>query len=288
MIKQLLPMGFLTATALLLITACSEQGSDQAANAEVASNQPALKLYTLDCGTIAVSDLDVFASSGAYAGLKGDLTNTCYLIRHPQGDLLWDLGLPTALAGTGPQTNGVFTMTMQQTLTTQLSDLGIAPDDIDFMAISHSHFDHTGQADQFPNSQWLVNNNEFEHMYATKESSAQNAAFTTISKTTYSGNNDVFGDGSVIILSSPGHTPGHSVLQVNLPQTGPMLLTGDLYHRTESRASKYVPRFNTDEPQTRVSMAAFEALATELGARVIIQHEPADVATLPKPPLFLD
>ena len=98
----------------------------------------------------------------------------------------------------------------------------------------------------------------------------------------------MFGDGSVVILASPGHTPGHSVLQVNLPQTGPMLLTGDLYHRTESRASKYVPRFNTDEHQTRVSMAAFEALATELGARVIIQHEPTDVATLPKPPLFLD
>jgi len=195
--------------------------------------------------------------------------------------------LAAALVGIGPQTNGVFTTSMEQTLSTQLSDLDIATDDIDFIAISHSHFDHTGQVDQFPNSEWLVNDTEFEHMFATDESSLQNAAFATLSTTTYSGDKDVFGDGSVVILASPGHTPGHSVLQINLPQSGPLLLTGDLYHRTESRESQLVPRFNSDEPQTRVSMVAFESLATKLGARVIIQHEPADIATLPKSPLFL-
>jgi glyoxylase-like metal-dependent hydrolase (beta-lactamase superfamily II) len=97
----------------------------------------------------------------------------------------------------------------------------------------------------------------------------------------------VFGDGSVMILELPGHTPGHSALQVNLAESGPILLTGDLYHRSESRELKRVPRFNTDESQTRDSMEIFEALAKDSGARVIIQHEPADVATLPKPPAFL-
>ncbi len=286
MIKQLLQASSITAAVLLTI-ACSNQKSESPTNSAALDAPVFLKLYTLDCGTITVSDLDGFASSGDYAGLKGDLANTCYLIRHPQGDLIWDLGLAAALVGTGPQTNGVFTTSMEQTLSTQLSDLNIATDDIDFIAISHSHFDHTGQVDQFPNSEWLVNDTEFEHMFATDESSLQNAAFATLSTTTYSGDKDVFGDGSVVILASPGHTPGHSVLQINLPQSGPLLLTGDLYHRTESRESQLVPRFNSDEPQTRVSMVAFESLATKLGARVIIQHEPADIATLPKSPQFL-
>ena len=80
---------------------------------------------------------------------------------------------------------------------------------------------------------------------------------------------------------TPGHTPGHSSLLVNLPETGPVLLTGDLYHRAESRQLKRVPQFNTSEETTLASMDVFEAKAAELGARVIIQHEPADTDDLP-------
>ena len=265
-------------TASLLLAGCGveEQNADAT-----------LSLYTFDCGSIEVSDLDAFSSTGDYAGQTGSLTNTCYLIRHPQGDLLWDLGLPTGLAGIGPQTQGIFTTTLERTLTEQLADINLTPQDIEFIAISHSHFDHSGQADLFPNSHWLVNQNEYNHMFSTDEAKAQNAGFAGLSNSIYNGNYDVFGDGSVMILELPGHTPGHSVLQVNLAESGPILLTGDLYHRTESRELKRVPRFNTDESQTRESMDLFEMLATESGARVIIQHEPADVATLPKPPAFL-
>jgi len=159
--------------------------------------------------------------------------------------------------------------------------------DIEFMSVSHSHFDHTGQASLFPDVNWLVHQDELDYMLSTEESKVQNASFLGLNKTTFSGNYDVFGDGSVVILESPGHTPGHTVLQVNLPESGPMLLTGDLYHRTESRVLQLVPRFNSDESRTRESMAAFEMLAIQLGARVIIQHEPADIAALPKLPAFL-
>jgi len=246
-----------------------------------------LSLYTFDCGSIEVSDLDAFSSTGDYAGQSGSLTNTCYLIRHPQGDLLWDLGLPDALVGVGPQTEGIFTTTLERTLIEQLAYIGLTAQDIEFVSISHSHFDHSGQAALFSESQWLVNKNEFDYMFSTDANKAQNAAFAELRKSTHSGNLDVFGDGSVMILELPGHTPGHSALQVNLTDSGPVLLTGDLYHRTESRELIRVPRFNSDEPQTRESMDLFEMLATESGARVIIQHEPADVATLPKPPAFL-
>ena len=265
-------------TASLLLAGCGVE--EQNADAP-------LSLYTFDCGSIKVSDLDAFSSMGDYAGQSDSLTNTCYLIRHPQGDLLWDLGLPDALVGIGPQTEGIFTTTLERTLIEQLADIGMTAQDIEFVSISHSHFDHSGQAALFPDSQWLVNKNELDYMFSTDANKAQNAAFVGHSKSIHTGNLDVFGDGSVMILELPGHTPGHSALQVNLAESGPILLTGDLYHRTESRALKRVPRFNSDEPQTKESMEIFETVAKESGARVIIQHEPTDVATLPKPPGFL-
>ena len=275
----------------LLLSGCSSEKKDINAPApELPDNSSAtapLSLYTFDCGSIEVSDLDALSSAGDYAGQKDSLTNTCYLIRHPEGDLLWDLGLPHSLAGEAPQTKGIFTTALERTLTEQLAEIGLSPKDIEFISISHSHFDHTSQAAFFPNSRWLVNKHEFDYMFSSDAKRVQNAAFAEFDKSIHSGNLDVFGDGSVIILELPGHTPGHSALQVNLAESGPILLTGDLYHRTESRELKRVPTYNTDEAQTRESMEIFEALARDSGARVIIQHEPRDVATLPKPPEFL-
>ena len=191
------------------------------------------------------------------------------------------------MAGADPQTEGVFTLTLERTLIEQLADIDMSPKDIEFISISHSHFDHSGQAALFPESQWLVNKDEFDYMFSSDANKAQNVAFSELNKSIHSGNQDVFGDGSVMILALPGHTPGHSALQINLAESGPILLTGDLYHRSESRELKRVPRFNSDEAQTRESMEIFETLARDSGARVIIQHEPKDVATLPKPPEFL-
>jgi len=282
MIKYFLIVG-------LLLSGCSSEKQDISAP-EFPDNSSAtapLSLYTFDCGSIEVSDLDVFSSAGDYAGQTDTLTNTCYLIRHPQGDLLWDLGLPQGLVGAGPQTEGVFTLTLKRTITEQLAEIGLSTQDIEFISISHSHFDHSGQVTMFTDSQWLVNKDELEYMFSTDANKIQNARFAELSKSIHSGNHDVFGDGSVMILALPGHTPGHSALQVNLAESGSILLTGDLYHRSESRELKRVPRFNSDEAQTRESMELFEALARESGARVIIQHEPVDVATLPKSPAFL-
>ena len=277
--------------ASLLLAGCSSEEQTISAPSPDLPDKPAtaapLSLYTFDCGSIEISDLDAFSSTGDYAGQTDKFTNTCYLLRHPEGDLLWDLGLPHSLAGAGPQSQDIFTISLERTLTEQLAEIDLSAQDIEFTSISHSHFDHSGQAALFPDSQWLVNRAEFDYMFSTDANKAQNVAFTDLNKSIHSGNHDVFGDGSVMILELPGHTPGHSALQINLVESGPILLTGDLYHRSESRELKRVPRFNSDEAQTRESMEVFETLARESGARVVIQHEPADVATLPKSPAFL-
>jgi glyoxylase-like metal-dependent hydrolase (beta-lactamase superfamily II) len=295
----------LLATCLLI--ACSggsETGINETENLEsqntsepaLAAEPEALHMYVLDCGTIQISNLDGFSSAGDYAGQTAVFADTCWLIRHPDGDLLWDLGLTTELVGGGEQEIDVLTLSMDRSLTEQMRDFGYAPWDLDYVAISHSHFDHTGQADQFQEAKWLVHQAEYDSMFPETPEALENdpdvdgevtnpySNFASLSHETFTGEYDVFGDGSVVIFPTPGHTPGHTTLQVMLPETGPVLLTGDLYHRRESRELRRVPRFNSDETQTLASMDAFEARAAALGAKVIIQHSQADIAELPHPP----
>jgi glyoxylase-like metal-dependent hydrolase (beta-lactamase superfamily II) len=274
--------------ASLLLAGCNSEKHNISAP-ELPDNSTAgapISLYTFDCGSLVVSDLGEVYATDEYSGKTGTMTNPCFLIRHPKGDLLWDLGMPHDLAGNDPVTFGNWTVALKRTLIEQLADIGLSEKDIEFIAISHSHGDHSGQAALFPDSQWLVNKNEFDFMFSTEAAKTKNAPFAGLNNSIHTGDLDVFGDGSVIILALPGHTPGHSALQVNLPESGPILLTGDLYYFTKSRELQLLT-LNIDEAQTRESMETFEALARKLGARVIIQHEPRDVATLPKPPAFL-
>ena len=283
----------LAGAAAAILAACAppaemppaEAPPPAAETAEAAA--PALYVDVLDCGTIAISDLDAFSSAGDYAGQADEFTNTCYLINHPNGRLLWDLGLPSQLVGQPPFTQQIFTVSVDRSITDQLADLGVAPSELTYVSISHAHFDHIGQADQVRGATWLVNQTEYDYMFPADGSppadpslTANFALFQAMDKQIISDGHDVFGDGSVVIFQTPGHTPGHSSLQLTLPETGPVLLTGDLYHRTESRELGRVPRFNTSEENTLASMAAFEARAIDLGAKVVIQHEPADIEPL--------
>ncbi len=259
-------------------------------------------MFVFDCGAIEVSDLDIFSTEGDYAGVSDTFVDTCFLIRHPGGDLMWDLGLPSLLTESEPQESDPFTVSLDRTLTEQLDEIGLTPRDVDLVSISHSHFDHTGQADQFLDATWLVYQAEYDAMFPPAEGDEEAVAdgaggfgvYASLNREIISGEHDVFGDGSVVIVPAPGHTPGHAYLQVTLPETGPVLLTGDLYHRAESRRLRRVPRFNWDvatPPEDvapgSLSLAAmdeFEARAERLGAKVVIQHEPADIDALPKPP----
>lgn len=271
----------------LAVAACGGSGDD--AEADVSTPQRAggegvaTALYAFNCGTIEVGDLDVFAMDGSYAGQTDTFTDTCFVIRHPEGDLLWDLGLPAALAGKEPQTDGIFTVSLEKTLIDEMAEADLTPGDIDLVAISHSHFDHTGQPEAAGDAKWLVHQAEYDYMFSD-EQSADFSAFKTFEAEPFTGDHDVFGDGAIRILEMPGHTPGHTALLVNMAEAGPVLLAGDMYHRTESRDGVHVPSFNSDPEETKDSIARFEAIAEASQALVIIQHEPDDIAKLPKAP----
>ena len=201
----------LLSAGFLAITACGkkDEGAEATLSPEVmaAAKADGVKLYRFDCGTIEVADLDIFSTAGDHAGQSDSFVDSCYLIRHPKGDLLWDLGLPAGLIESGPQVNGVFTVDLDRTLTDQLAELELKPADIDYLSISHSHFDHSGQAEQFPGVTWLVHEDEYDAMFGEGADSAPFQAFKAMTAQKFDSDLDVFCDGTVAIIELPERAP---------------------------------------------------------------------------------
>ena len=273
------------AVAAILLAGCGsrEPGNQSAASApEKPAPKPALTLSRLDCGHADFKDMNSFFSDrpGVYPPRPGKVTDSCYLIRDGDQLMIWDTGLPLATLKEPLQQNGM-TAALTSSLTDQLAKGGIKPADIDVVGISHMHGDHTGQAAQFPQARLLIGRADYEQSAGKDDPfgpwrRAQGGKITFV----VGDRADVFGDGKVIALHLPGHTPGHLALLVNLA-SGPVLLTGDLYHSTIAREKRALPGFNTSKSETLASMDKFEALAKQTGAKVIIQHEPADIGKLP-------
>lgn len=241
-----------------------------------------VQMWRLDCGEIRVTNLDLFSDTFLYAGREKTLTDSCYLIRNGDRYLLWDTGLPAELVGRAPGGEGPFRMSMRTTILDQLRRIGVRPEQVNFVGISHYHDDHTGQAADFPRATLLIGAEDWEAVRGRPQSAARFKPWIdggTVQAVAR--DHDVFGDGSVIMLDMPGHTPGHHSLLVRLPQMGPVLLTGDLYHFAEQVANQGVPSFNTDRADTLASFDRFRQIARSLGATMIIQHEPLDIARLP-------
>jgi glyoxylase-like metal-dependent hydrolase (beta-lactamase superfamily II) len=273
-------------TPMLRLLACATALMTSLAGAALAAPAApkSVELYAMNCGRLTMPNADMFADDGSYKDKPADMVVPCYLIRHPKGDLIWDTGLPQA-ATPAPGASA--------TLTDQLKALGLTPADIEYVSVSHSHFDHIGNAGKFAGATWIVDPDERATAFSenARKNAAQFANYSALetSKTklieqpTY----DVFGDNSVVIYQAPGHTPGHTVLLVRLKQAGPVLLTGDLWHIAASRPNRRVPRFNFNREQTLKSMDLVEALAKETKAKVVLEHVPEDFDSLPKFPAAL-
>ncbi|HEU5284951.1 MAG TPA: N-acyl homoserine lactonase family protein, partial [Sphingomicrobium sp.] len=249
----------LIATAAL--AACDQPRTDAPpANAVAPAGPAQLSLTRLDCGSATIKDFDAFFSDrpGLYAKGPREITDSCYLIRHrsPMGDraMVWDTGFAAGLKGRS-QDMGELVARLGSTIAEQLARLGLKPGDVDIVGISHMHPDHTGQAAQFPNAALLIGKRDFEQT-AGKDDPFGPWRGAGKAVTLVGADHDVFGDGSVTALHLPGHTPDHLALLVKLA-SGPVLLSGDLYHSTEARAKRGVPPFNTDRAQTLASMDRF-------------------------------
>lgn len=285
--------GLLAATAFAT-GACRasepEMQTETAANAASGADQQGINLLApatgttsivrLACGGGDVKDFTgVFSDRGVYPPGHRHLTSSCYLITHNGRRLIWDTGFSAKLKGK-TQDLGFMVVTLDRTIAEQLAELGLKPADVEMVGVSHNHGDHVGQLPEFTGKPLLVGKADFDAAAGKKDDPfvAWRAAGQPL--TAMSGDQDVFGDGNVVALFLPGHTPGHYGLLVKL-KSGPVLLSGDAAHAREAFQLKAVPTFNTDREQTIQSMERVEKIAKDTGAKIVIQHEDRDIALLP-------
>jgi glyoxylase-like metal-dependent hydrolase (beta-lactamase superfamily II) len=266
----------LTMAAAVLASACIGTASAAAQSA------PELSLTRFDCGkTTTVADVSRFSDVAAFKGLSIQLTFSCYLIKHGNDYLVWDTGNPAATGGTPAPT------APSSSLVEQLAQLHLKPEQITFVGISHYHGDHVGQLASFPGATLLIGKGDWDALNSPAPNPGvdpKNFAHWISGSGKVEpliGDKDVFGDGSVIMLSTPGHTPGHHSLLVKLKDKGNVLITGDLAHFRENYDSNGVPTFNTNRAESLASLDRFKQLATNLNAMVIIQHDARDIGKLP-------
>jgi N-acyl homoserine lactone hydrolase len=258
-----------------------------------ASQVPSVRLYVFDCGILKRGDPTSYGLTRAQVG-STDFSDPCYLVVHPRGTLLWDVGIiPDDQIKPGgteqPVAKGINTAT--RTLRSQLKEIGYTPRTITYLAVSHGHADHVANANEYAGSTLLIQRAEWDFIFSQeqqKEAFSSNYSALRNSKTIkLDGDHDVFGDGTVVLKATPGHTPGHQSLFLKLARTGPLVLTGDLYHYAAERALKTF-RAEDNIAETRASRAAIDELLQKTGAQLWIQHDILTNATLKKSPQYYD
>jgi glyoxylase-like metal-dependent hydrolase (beta-lactamase superfamily II) len=254
-----------------------------------------LRLYVLDCGTIAPMDPTLFGVKPEEVRREVTFVTPCYLIVHPKGTLVWDVGqVPDQdIPEDGTEVVRQGLLKAKHRLAPQLAALGYQPKDITFVAMSHHHLDHTANANMFAGSTWIVQQREYDAMFSEAKLDIRSPETYGELKgakriTLNNEDHDVFGDGTVMIKTAPGHTPGHQMLFLKLVRFGPLLLAGDLYHLPEERTLDRVPSFDFDAAMTRLTRRRVEEFLHQTGAAMWIQHDPPTYARLKKAPEYYD
>lgn len=263
----------LAATLLVALAA-----TPSVARVRRADTVPPLQMWRLDCGTF----------------ITHHLTDSCYLIRHGRDLMLWDTGLSADLLQNPTRGRNGSVAVLRQTIASQLATLHLKPRQIGIVALSHVHSDHIGQAAAFAHARLIVGRKDWRMITAAhpprglEPSRLEPWIEGRCPKILVDGDYDVFGDGSVVMLATPGHTPGHHSLLVRLQAFGPVLLTGDLYYSESQRRHQQPAPHDFDHAAALASFRRFESLAARMGAKVIVQHDPADVSRLPRLPRAAD
>jgi glyoxylase-like metal-dependent hydrolase (beta-lactamase superfamily II) len=245
------------------------------------------KLYILNCGEGVAGDISRW-SPGVDVGKSMPMAENCYLMHHTQGWLLWDTGVTDAIAampnGDAPSDPRAIHWYRPKTLAAELNAVGVKPSDIKYLAISHTHPDHVGNDEMFPQAMLLVQKAEYE--WPNPLGVGRFKPEHPVKK--LEGDHDVFGDGSVTILSTPGHTPGHQSLLVKLQETGAIVLSGDAVHFKSNWDNRRVPSINTDKESTATSMERIAGVMAKEKAQLWINHDKAQRDTLKMAPAFYE
>jgi len=253
------------------------------------------RMYVFDCGENQTKDVSPW-SPGANAGKYWEFSDHCYLIRHAKGLMLWDAGIADSIADSPEgvtRGRGAIRSIVRKTLSSQLAEIGVKPEEVTHIAFSHSHGDHVGNANYFTQAKLHIQEAEYEAAFGPnaakfgfEPSNYDKLSSNSVLK--LNGDYDVFGDGSVTILSTPGHTPGHQSLLVRLPKRGAVVLSGDLTHFEDNWVNRRVPIFNFSQEQSLKSMERIAAVLKVNKAQLWINHDKEQSAGIPKAPAYIE
>jgi len=253
------------------------------------------RLYVFNCGESRTTDVSRW-SPGVNVGQPWEFSNNCYLIRHSKGLLLWDTGFSDAVAAM-PEglvaAGGALRARLPKALAAQLAELGVKTTDVSIIAFSHFHPDHAGNANLFPVATLYIQETEYEAAFGPtpQKFGFQPATYDKLRANPVvklKGDQDVFGDGSVVILSTPGHTPGHQSLLVRLPKTGAVILSGDMVHFESNWTNRRVPSMNFNSAESVKSMDRVAGVIAQYNAQLWINHDKTQSARVPKAPQYLE
>jgi N-acyl homoserine lactone hydrolase len=257
------------------------------------------KLFRLDCGRSLANDESIW-TPGENVGRSIEFSSTCWLIKHGSEWLLWDTGVPESALNdprgwsTLPK---LIVYHLDRTLTDQFAGIGLKPRDIGRVAISHTHGDHIGNMGLFPNSTILMQQAEYSWINSGDGPNdnvnqlmalARKLLGTPKNLQLIDGDTDVFGDGSVTLVSTPGHTPGSQSLLVHLKNSGFIILSGDVVHSQENFEKNRVPSLNTNKADSIASMEKVREMIAMYKATLFINHDKKQTDTLRLLPAFYD
>ncbi|MGJ8636005.1 MAG: N-acyl homoserine lactonase family protein [Phycisphaerales bacterium] len=288
---MLLKRVLVACTLLILIWCCSITDTHTSTHGSLAQQRERLlngdlvRIYAFDGGSTTIADKSVFHPSYKGEG-SFEISVRSFLIVHQDGILLWDTGLPDTYINREVR-QGITLSTLSKTLLEQLQELELSPKNIDYIALSHFHYDHSGNANYFPTATLLVAKNEYELAFGEQAENVfglMPGTYETLRDTeTHFVNDelDVFGDGRVRILPTPGHTIGSQALMVNLQENGLVILSGDLWHFESQRAFSRVPSFNASYHETLESMRLVDQiLSCNPNSQIWITHDPEQMGEL--------
>lgn len=248
-----------------------------------------IRLFAMTCGWLTMPARMILD------GMPGELRLPipAYLIVHPRGKAIFDSGLHSSLQ-TDPagRLGGLAKITTVEylpgeELSARLAAMDIAAGEINFLINSHLHFDHAGGNDQIPNAPLLIQRPEWEAACDPDLAAANSYDPRDFDLgqdvRQIEGEFDVFGDGTVVIFPSYGHTPGHQSLKVRL-DSGDVILTGDACYMRKTLEDLHLPRILHDRDAMITTLRNFRALERR-GARIFYGHDAEHWATVPQAPL---
>jgi N-acyl homoserine lactone hydrolase len=252
-----------------------------------------------DCGHSLANDESVW-TPGANVGKSVEFSSTCWLIKHGNDWLMWDTGVPESALGdpkgwsTLPK---LIVYHIDKTVTTQLAEIGLKISDVSYVLVSHAHGDHIGNVKLFPDAKVLMQRAEYDWINSGTGTNANVQQLMVLARELLGkpkhlqlvdGDTDVFGDGCLMLISTPGHTPGSQSLMVHLRNSGFVILSGDVVHLEENFVKDVVPSLNTDKAASIASMERVRGLMAKYDARLFINHDKSQADTLKLIPDFYD